>query len=62
MTPEKILSFWLDETNPKQWYAASKELERAALGCQKRRRVIINPRICAAPYGALVHHTASVLT
>ena len=27
MTPEKILSFWLDETNPKQWYAASKELD-----------------------------------
>ena len=27
MTPEKILSFWLDETDPNQWYAASKELD-----------------------------------
>ena len=27
MTPEKILSFWLDETDRNQCYAASKELD-----------------------------------
>ena len=31
MTPEKVLSFWLDETDPKQWYNSSKSLDNAIL-------------------------------
>ena len=31
MTPEKVLSFWLDETDPKQWYNSSKDLDNAIL-------------------------------
>ena len=31
MTPEKVLSFWLDETNSKQWYNSSKSLDNAIL-------------------------------
>lgn len=31
MTPEKVLSFWLDETDPKQWYNSSKNLDNAIL-------------------------------
>jgi uncharacterized protein (DUF924 family) len=29
MTPEKVLSFWLDETDPKQWYNSPKSLDNA---------------------------------
>ena len=31
MTPEKVLSFWLDETDPKQWYNSPKSLDNAIL-------------------------------
>ncbi len=31
MTPEKVLSFWLDETDPKHWYNSSKNLDNAIL-------------------------------
>ena len=31
MTPEKGLSFWLDETDPKQWYNSPKSLDNAIL-------------------------------
>ena len=31
MTPEKVLSFWLDETDPKQWYNSPKGLDNAIL-------------------------------
>ena len=31
MTPEKVLSFWLDETDPKQWYNSPKSLDKAIL-------------------------------
>ena len=31
MTPEKVLSFWLDETDSKQWYNSSKSLDNAIL-------------------------------
>ena len=31
MTPEKVLSFWLDETNSKQWYNSSKSLDNAII-------------------------------
>ena len=31
MTPEKVLSFWLDETDPQQWYNSPKRLDNAIL-------------------------------
>jgi len=31
MTPEKVLGFWLDETDPKQWYNSSKILDNLIL-------------------------------
>ena len=31
MTPERVLSFWLDETDPKQWYNSPKSLDNAIL-------------------------------
>ena len=31
MTPEKVLSFWLDETDPQQWYNSPKSLDKAIL-------------------------------
>ena len=31
MTPEKVLSFWLDEADPKQWYNSPKSLDSAIL-------------------------------
>ena len=31
MTPEKVLSFWLDKTDPKQWYNSPKSLDNAIL-------------------------------
>ena len=31
MTPKKVLSFWLDETDPKQWYNSPKSLDNAIL-------------------------------
>ena len=31
MTPEKVLSFWLDETDPKQWYNSPESLDNAIL-------------------------------
>ena len=31
MTPEKVLSFWLDETDPQQWYNSPKSLDNAIL-------------------------------
>ncbi len=31
MGPEKVLSFWLDETDPKQWYNSSKSLDNVIL-------------------------------
>jgi uncharacterized protein (DUF924 family) len=31
MTPEKVLSFWLDETDPKQWYNSPKSLDNEIL-------------------------------
>ena len=31
MTPEKVLSFWLDETDPEQWYNSPKSLDNAIL-------------------------------
>ena len=31
MTPEKVLSFWLDETDPKHWYNSPKSLDNAIL-------------------------------
>ena len=31
MTPERVLSFWLDETDPEQWYNSPKSLDNAIL-------------------------------
>ena len=31
MTPDKILGFWLDETDSKQWYNSSKKLDSVIL-------------------------------
>ena len=31
MTPEKILNFWLDEIDSKQWYKSSKKLDTTIL-------------------------------
>ena len=31
MTPKKVLRFWLDETDPKQWYNSPKSLDNAIL-------------------------------